>query len=372
VHSPLGRLTALLLVGAAGCLAVTSSGIAAAGIAPAVAAGPHATAADGQPAVQRPAGAHPARPRPVPAAVAGHAAAGGGVVGRRGAADSASKGAASRVALPAASRAASRAGHRAQARWLPTGTGMWIHQWPRTEGGSAAAVVRRARSSGLSTLYVRTGTNRRGFDGGPMLRALVPAAHRAGVRIVAWDFPTLARPYADARRLARAAWVTSHGHRADAVAPDIETPAEGTRLTGARVATYLRALRRALPRGVAILATVPWPSESRIRSYPYRVQAPLVDAFVPMAYWYNRSPAAVTHTSVAYLRRYRLPVLPVGQGYDGRIDAPWLPAGHPHRELAAFFRTAHREHVQAVSLWSWQTAGRPQWQALGSVRHTFG
>jgi hypothetical protein len=143
-------------------------------------------------------------------------------------------------------------------------------------------------------------------------------------------------------------------------------------LTGDRLRTYLRVLRRSLPRPVAILATVPWPSESRVGRYPYRLEAQAVDAFVPMAYWYNRSPARVTRTSVDYLRRFGLPVLPVGQGYDGRIDAPWLPRADQPRELAGFFHAAEASHVRAVSLWSWQTAGRAQWGALGRNRHAFG
>ncbi|MFN2626029.1 MAG: hypothetical protein ABR520_08100, partial [Mycobacteriales bacterium] len=180
---------------------------------------------------------------------------------------------------------------RTGARWVPAGTGMWTHLWKRTEGGRASAVVRRAQATGLTHIYVRTGTARGGFDGAPVLRRLLPATRGTGVRVIAWDFPTLRNPVADARRLAAAANYVAPGvgtPRVAAVAPDIETRAEGTHLSRVAVAQYYVALRRALPRDVAILATVPWPSEKRINRYPYATTARFADAFVPMAYWINR------------------------------------------------------------------------------------
>src|SRR5947208_14730136 len=33
--------------------------------------------------------------------------------------------------------------------WLPTGTGMWIHEWPKTQHGNARQVVNRARAHGI-------------------------------------------------------------------------------------------------------------------------------------------------------------------------------------------------------------------------------
>ena len=54
-----------------------------------------------------------------------------------------------------------------------------------------------------------------------------------------------------------------------------------------------------------------------------------------------------------------------------KIDAPFLPHSHQRREVRAFLRTAHRLHVRAVSLWSWQTAGPAQWHALKSYRTSF-
>jgi hypothetical protein len=150
-----------------------------------------------------------------------------------------------------------------------------------------------------------------------------------------------------------------------AVAPDIETRSEGTHATPSSIERYYRTLRKALPARVAILATVPWPSENRIHSYPYTRTALHTDAFIPMAYWYNRSPSRVTATSMRVLKRFGKPVFPVGQGYDGRLDAPYLkPDPAPGKSVDAFVFTARYSGATSLSLWSWQTTGGQQWSAL--------
>src|SRR5438270_1249855 len=65
------------------------------------------------------------------------------------------------------------------------------------------------------------------------------------------------------------------------------------------------------------------------------------------------------------LKRYGKPVIPVGQGYDGRLDAPYLAADpHPGKSVAAFVTAARMSGARSISLWSWQTTGAQQWSAL--------
>ncbi|MDQ1747966.1 MAG: hypothetical protein QOD07_2229 [Frankiaceae bacterium] len=255
---------------------------------------------------------------------------------------------------------------------LPTGTGMWIYRWDHSNGGQANAVIKRAKTVGLTHLFVRTGSSHDGFTGAGVLRAVLPAAHKAHLEVIAWDFPELDHPVADAARLAHAARFVLHGGlRVSAVAPDIETPAEGTSSTPGKVRAYLIALRKRLPADVAILATVPWPSAARIGHFPYPVVAAHSDALLPMAYWYNNSPAAVTAASVRFLSRYHRPVMPVGQGYDGRLDVPSLPHNNLAKQVPAFFATAHRMGARAVSLWSWESSPSVTWRALRSAQRLF-
>lgn len=251
-------------------------------------------------------------------------------------------------------------------RWLPTGTGMWVHEWSKTEQGNGKQVVRRAQLAGLSHLFVQTGSSKKGWIGGPVLSDLMPATENTNLKVIAWDFPKLDHPEADARRLARAAWWHQPGvPMVAAVAPDIETASEGTHASRDSIERYYRTLRRSLPARVAILATVPWPSEKRINRYPYIRTARHADAILPMAYWYNRSPGRVTRTSMRILEQYGKPVIPVGQGYDGRLDAPYLePDAHPGKSVDAFVTAARMSGAKSLSLWSWQTTGPQQWSAL--------
>ena len=84
-----------------------------------------------------------------------------------------------------------------------------------------------------------------------------------------------------------------------------------------------------------------------------------------MAYWYNRRPWVVTTTSMDWLKRFGKPVMPVGQGYDGRLDAPYLAADPaPDRSVQAFVNAARESGAQSISLWSWQTTGQLQWDVL--------
>ena len=258
-------------------------------------------------------------------------------------------------------------------RWMPTGTGMWLHDWSRSEGGHAGLVVKRAQAAGLTHLFVQTGSSKKGWIGQPVLSQLLPATKGTDIKVIAWDFPTLVNPEDDARRLAKAAWWRRPGvPMVAAVAPDIETLSEGTHATPGSIERYYRTLRKALPQRVAILATVPWPSEKRIHRYPYTRTALHADAFIPMAYWYNRSPSQVTATSMRVLKRYGKPVFPVGQGYDGRLDAPYLdPDPAPGKSVDAFVFAARYSGATSLSLWSWQTTGGQQWSALHRAAQKF-
>lgn len=255
-------------------------------------------------------------------------------------------------------------------RYVPTGTGMWTYLWDETEGGNARRIVSRARMVGLSHIYVRTGTRKGGFDAAPQLRQLLPATKGTGIQVIAWDFPQLANPVADARRLAKAAWFRVPGApRIMSVAPDIETGAEGTKLSTGAVDTYMRTLRRLLPSDVSIIGVVPWPSEKRIGRYPFGTVAKYSDAVAPMAYWVNRDPATVVSQSIKRLAVFGKPILPIGQAYDPRIDVPTLKWGAPSRkQVDAFLGTAAKLGAPSASLWVWQFASLDHWKSLQAAR----
>jgi hypothetical protein len=352
VPAAIRQITAVVAIGAIGATALAATGTSAASVvASASVAGPVA------PGVQR-----QAQSRPVGDVHAGTSA---GKLPAAAAAKSA-------VRRPTAkTTTAVKAKPKAVSRWIPSGTGMWIYEWNKSNGGNAASVVARAKSAGLTHLFVRTGSTHDHYTGGPVLHQLLPATAHTNIKVIAWDFPELKNPKKDAWRLAYAAYADWHsnGPHVAAVAPDIETRAEGTHSSGLRVAIYLATLRKLLPRNVAILTTVPWPSSSRVGRYPYKAVAARSDALLPMAYWYDNSPTQVTATSISFLRRYGRPVEPVGQGYDGKLDVPSIPHNNLRKQMPMFFVTARKLGVSAVSIWSWQAAPRIVWGYLTYAGH---
>jgi len=236
-----------------------------------------------------------------------------------------------------------------------SGKGIWLTVWP---GGNVnvGAVVSLARSAGLHTLWVRTGGTTDGFYGGRLLRELVPAAHAAGLSVVAWDFPTLSNPSADAKRAAMA-----FAAGADAFSPDIEAAAEGTYLSARRVRYYLSLVRR-VAGNRPVVATVPAPDSYWLGFYPYAAESPFVDAFAPMVYWACNEPGSATREAVEYLARFR-PVVPIGQDFNmGPIGGP--PGLPTPLEIWSFVDVAHRLGAIGASLYDLESGGSTQLAAL--------
>jgi hypothetical protein len=232
---------------------------------------------------------------------------------------------------------------------------LWVTPWAKTDVNSKALVA-QAKRAGVVSLWVRTGGSRQGFYGDNFLPELVPLAHAAGIAVVAWDFPFLSDPVADA---ARARQALKAG--VDAFAPDVETAAEGTHATARRVTLYL-SLVRSYAGARPIAATVPRPTPKRRASFPYAAFAPYADVFVPMVYWSCNEPGALVAQSLKELGRW-LPVAPVGQAYDMAEDGG--RHGKPsYQETLRFLDFARRGGAVGASLWTIEEIGAGQWQAL--------
>jgi hypothetical protein len=221
---------------------------------------------------------------------------------------------------------------------------------------NVASVVETARHAGLDALYVRTGSSIDRFYGGRLLAKLVPLAHRYGIAVIAWDFPTLSDPAVDAVRAADA-----FRYGADAFSPDIEEKPEGTYLTARRVDYYLSLVRKDAG-SKPVLATVPRPTSLSLTVYPYAAEAPFVDAFAPMVYWSCTEPGAAVNSAIAALKRLR-PVAPVGQDYNMASEGGrhGLPSG---REIWRFLDVARRSGAIGASLYDLESGGPPQLAAL--------
>lgn len=242
------------------------------------------------------------------------------------------------------------------------GRGMWTWQWGKTEGGDAAAVVRRAQAAGLSTLWVRVADSKSGFYAAAYLDRLVPLAHRAGLKVIGWGFPFLGDPVADAAWTGQALDWKSGGHRLDAFSPDLETAGEGVVVTERRVATYLGLSRRALA-GRPLVATVYNPTDASWAKFPYPMAASYSDAMAPMVYWGCRDPGSDVRRAVARLSSLGVPVVPAGQSYNMAADGG--RSGNPSAaETLRFLDEARKSGALGAAFWVWQDTSAEQWQAI--------
>ena len=236
-----------------------------------------------------------------------------------------------------------------------TGKGVWVTLFPH-ETVNVTALVATAHAAGLHQLWVRTGSTHDGYYGGALLASLVPRAHAAGIAVIAWDFPTLTNPAADATRA-----LDAIRSGVDGFSPDIETAAEGTYLTARRVADYL-SLVRAKVGSTPVIATVPRPLAGRVSTYPYAAEAPFVDVFAPMVYWSCTEPGAALAAAMAPLERLR-PVAPIGQDYNMASEGgrQGLPTA---QEIWRFLDVAHDNGAIGASLYDLEAGGPADLLAL--------
>lgn len=244
------------------------------------------------------------------------------------------------------------------------GKGTWAVYF-NGRGINGQALANKAKAAGLDSIWVRTGGSRQHrYYGDEVLKAVLVPAHRAGLKVIAWDFPSLSEPAVDAYRARRALAFRIRGQRIDGFSPDIETKAEGVFATPRRVAFYLSVVRRAAGNR-PVITTVPRPTPKRLRTFPYRAVAAGSDALAPMVYWSCAEPGKSVAAAMDGLAPFARPVHVIGQGYDMASEAGrhGLPtAGETWR----FIDVAHRRGAVGVSLYQVSTAGAGQQRALSA------
>jgi hypothetical protein len=227
--------------------------------------------------------------------------------------------------------------------------GMWIWYVDRSEGGSTARIVARARRAGIGTLYVKAGDA--GHVWSQFNRPLIRALHRGGLDVCAWQFVYGDRPVAEARVGAAAV-----RRGADCLVIDAEGQYEGKYAAADR---YIRALRRRIGRRFP-LSLAAFPYVDYHPSFPYSVFLGPEGATVnqPQMYWraIGTSVRDVYEHTFLFNRIWKRPLYPLGQTYGG--------VGR--REILRFRRFAESYGGLAPSWWDWQETSAAGWRALGA------
>ena len=248
---------------------------------------------------------------------------------------------------------------------MPTGKGMWIYEFPRTEGGNIDAIVDRAVANGITHVYPRMGSHWDGFNARQYLDKFLPKAHAAGLLVFGWDFPRLGDSLGSDIDRARTMinYTSPSGDRLDGFSADIETVNEGSHVSPSIALAYGKALREIAGPDFTLIATVPRPSPRNRPDYPYGEIVESFDAIAPMVYWLNRQPDTDVTGAMDELTKFGKPVFPVGQAYDGRAEGGRAGVPPPE-ELQSFMHSALAKGATGVSFWSWQAANGAAWTAI--------
>lgn len=227
--------------------------------------------------------------------------------------------------------------------------GMWVWYVSRSEGGSIAAILARARRNDVGTVYVKAGDG--GGSWSQFNKGLVNALHRGGLDVCAWQFVYGDNPVAEARVAAAA---VKKG--ADCFVIDAEADYEGKYAAADR---YVRALRARIGETFPV-ALAGFPYVDYHPSFPYSVFFGPGGATYnqPQMYWktIGTSVRAVYEHTYLYNRIYGHPIYPIGQTYE----APGSAAIKRFRRFAASYGGL------APSWWSWQETSGREWGAVGA------
>ena len=198
------------------------------------------------------------------------------------------------AAVLCAALLAPSAGGSAVSRRAPyAGLGTWLDIYATPSWASPEREVAAMARVGVRTLYLQTGNYGQRVDlvRPRALGRFVDAAHRDGMRVVAWYLPSFASPAQDARRaLAAIRFRSPHGERFDSFALDIEAGfVKPVALRNARLLQLSARLRAAAGRRYALGAIIPSPVGMRRHPrywprFPYRGLDRYYDVFLPMAY----------------------------------------------------------------------------------------
>jgi hypothetical protein len=228
--------------------------------------------------------------------------------------------------------------------------GMWVWYVSHSEGGNVAAILARAKSFDIGTVYVKAG------DGGgrwsQFSSALVDALHEGGIDVCAWQYVYGEHPVAEAK-----VGIAAFKKGADCLAIDAEAEYEGRYAAAER---YLQTLRAGVGESFPV-SLAGFPYVDYHPAFPYSVFFGPGGAQYnqPQMYWkaIGTSVRTVYEHTFLFNRIWGRPVYPVGQTYEAPGNAA----------LRLFRRFAASYDGHPPSWWDWQETSGKEWGALGAT-----
>jgi hypothetical protein len=256
------------------------------------------------------------------------------------------------------------------------GLGTWIDIYDTDVWAHPVHAVRSMAAHGIRTIYLQSSNYHRNrpFVHPEGVEAIVDAAHRRRLEVVAWYLPGFRDPALDLHRAVRTIrFETPSGNGFDSFALDIES-AE-VRRPSLRTARLLRmsAAIRSAAGGVYPLGAIVVSPDRLVRTdpyfwpgFPWRELAETYDVFLPMTYYTYRvegprATARYTARSVQVIRRQtsglRVPIHVVG-GISFDATGP---------ETQGFVDTVLERDVIGASYYTFPGITADQWKALSAL-----
>lgn len=177
------------------------------------------------------------------------------------------------------------------------GLGTWVDLYDPALFADPEGTVAGVAARGVRTLYLETGNYKQRSDlfQPARLGRFIEAAHRAGIRVVAWYLPSFKNIARDLRRsLAAIEFRTPGGERFDSFALDIEASVvKSPDLRSQRLLDLSRQLRAEVGGSFPLGAIIPSPRGMQLvpsywPGFPYAELATIYDVFLPMTYFSYR------------------------------------------------------------------------------------
>jgi hypothetical protein len=230
-----------------------------------------------------------------------------------------------------------------------TGDGMWIWYLSRSSHGRLGKIANRAHSRGIETVLIKSGDGTHYWS--QFSSSMVRKLHSRGLNVCAWQFIYGRKAGKEARVGAAAV-----DRGADCLVLDVEGQYEGRY---PQASTYMSMLRSMVGDDYPIgLASFPYVDYHPALPYSVFLGPGGAQFNIPQLYWKDIGTTVdtgYTHTWV-WNRIYKRQIDPLGQVYN-----------NPKAGQIKRFRALAMAHgFDGVSWWSWQSAGKRQWKAVGT------
>ena len=258
------------------------------------------------------------------------------------------------------------------------GLGSWVDIYDTYQWDHPRDTVRKMKRRGVRTLYLETGN----YHSGPAIfrpRAtdrFIHAAHRRGMKVVAWYLPAFRDLRTDLQRsMAAIRYRTSRNQRFDAFGLDIEAPL--VHPISERIQRMLRLSRRIRERvgsSYPLGAIVPSPYGMNrvpgywgpVRDFPWARLARIYDVIIPMSYFTYRVDGA------ANVYRYNSFNVRLIRRESNDLEVPihligGIAGDSTPKEVRAYVRAGRAHGTLGGGLYAFDSTRSGHWAELASI-----